>query len=92
MCDKATYNNVLAEIAQYRAMKKEIEGILNQLEDEVKDYMRSESIEELIGEEHTATYKAVTSKRLDTKALKLDMPKVYDKYAKVTTTERFNFS
>ena len=48
--------------------------------------------EELVGKEHTATYKAVTSKRLDTKALKLDLPKVYEKYSKVTTSARFNFN
>lgn len=92
MCNANNYNNVMGEIAKYRTMKKEVDGILAGLEEELKQYMQETDKEELIGEEHTATYKAVTSKRLDTKALKLDMPKVYEKYSTVTTSARFNFS
>lgn len=36
------------------------------------------------------TWKTVTSKRLDTKALKKDMPEVYDKYAKESVSRRFS--
>lgn len=92
MCNAKTYNGVMVEIAKYRTMKKEVESILAGLEEELKQYMQEAEISELIGEEHTAIYKAVKSKRLDTKALKLDLPKVYDKYAVETMTTRFNFS
>ena len=92
MCNANTYNNVMGDIAKYRMMKKELEDILAGLEEELKEYMKVSNKEELIGDEHTATYKAVTSKRLDTKALKLDLPNVYEKYAKETTSARFNFN
>lgn len=92
MCNANNYNNVMGEIAKYRTMKKEVEAILSELEEELKEYMRVSDKEELIGDEHTATYKAVTSTRFDTKAFKLDMPKVYEKYSKKTTSTRFNFN
>lgn len=92
MCNANNYNNVMVEIAKYRVMKKEVEAILSGLEEELKQYMAEAECEELIGEEHTATYKPVTSKRLDTKALKVDLPEVYDKYTRESTSARFNFS
>lgn len=91
MCNKATYNNVLSEIAKYRNIKKECEDILSDLEEEVKEYMTLEGMETLIGDEHTATYRAVTSSRFDSKSFKLDYPDMYDKYSRESVSQRFNF-
>lgn len=53
-------------------------------------------IKELMGDhntakckEYTVSWKPVTSERLDTKALKEELPEVYEKYAKSSTSRRF---
>lgn len=43
----------------------------------------------LAGLDYKITYKAVTSSRLDSKALKADQPELYAKYTKQTTARRF---
>lgn len=48
-------------------------------------------IDEYGGSEHKASYKAVTSSRIDTTALKRDMPEIAAKYTKTTNTRRFLF-
>ena len=49
-------------------------------------------VDTLVGAEHKATYKAVTSSRVDTTALKKDMPDVAARYTKTTETRRFTFA
>lgn len=39
--------------------------------------------------EHKVVWKSVVSKRIDSKALKADMPSIYDKYAKESESRRF---
>lgn len=45
----------------------------------------------ITGSEHKATYKAVQSSRIDTTALKKDMPDIAAQYTKSTNTKRFLF-
>ena len=92
MCNENNYNEVMRELAEMKAMQNEIAAAIDELQAELKEYMQATGKEVLQGNEHKATYKDVTSKRLDTKALKLDLPEVYDKYAKASTSKRFNFS
>lgn len=46
-------------------------------------------VDTLAGLDYKITYKAVTSSRLDSKALKADQPELYSKYTKQTTARRF---
>lgn len=48
-------------------------------------------VESLAGSEHKATYKAVTSSRVDATALKKELPEIAAKYTKTTTARRFTF-
>ena len=73
-------------------MQNEINAAVDELQGELKEYMQQAGKEVLQGTEHKATWKDVTSSRLDTKALKLDHPDMYDKYTKKITSKRFNFS
>lgn len=86
------YNKIFKEIAEYRRIKEETEKMLEALTDEVKNYMKENSLDTLLGSEHKATYKEVTSERLDTKALKKELPEVASRYTKTTASMRFNFS
>lgn len=92
MCNENNYNEIMKELAEMKAMQNEIATAVDELQNELKEYMQAAGKEVLQGNEHKATFKEVTSKRLDTKALKLDLPEVYDKYSKASKSMRFNFN
>jgi len=92
MCNANNYNEIMKELAEMKAMQNKINEAVNELQEELKQYMQASGKEVLQGNEHKATYKEVTTSRLDTKLLKLDHPEIADKYSKTTTTMRFNFS
>ena len=91
MCD-ATMNNHLQELARLRMMKTELEELITHEEDELKQYMQLNQLSELIGMEHKATYKSVTSSRLDTTALKKELPDVAARFMRSSSSMRFTFS
>ena len=84
-------NDVFAELAQYTRLQEETTAIIDGLKDEIKRYMEEHNTDILTGNEHKATYKAVTSSRIDTTALKKDMPDIAAHYTKSTATKRFLF-
>ena len=85
-------NEIMAELAQYTRMAEEIGATLDSLKDTLKKYMEENRLETLTGSEHKATYKAVTSSRIDTAALKKECPEIVAKYTKTTKTKRFTFA
>ena len=70
----------------------EIAATVDGLKDQLKQIMQAQGVDTLTGTEHKATYKAVTSSRIDTSALKKDMPAVAAQYSRTTETRRFTFS
>lgn len=89
MCD---YNAVMKQLAEYKRLQEETNGIIEGLQDELKSYMKENNLDVLNGNEHKAMYKSITSSRLDTTALKNELPDIAAKYTKETTTHRFTFS
>ena len=85
-------NVKMKQIAEYRMIKKQAEAALAELEKELKDYMLDEGLNVLIGDEHTATYKSVTSNRFDSAWFKADNPQMYEAYKRADTAMRFTFS
>ena len=83
---------VMAELAKYNSMADEIAGIIDGLKDEIKEYMRENNIDTLASDEHKATYKAVESSRLDSKALRAELPEIASRYTVTNSSMRFNFS
>lgn len=83
---------IMAELAQYIRMQEEAAAMVESLKDQLKERMTAAGVEFLAGSEHKATYKAVTSSRVDTAAIKRDMPEVAARYTKTTTTRRFTFA
>lgn len=84
-------NGLMREIAEYSRMAEEIGATLDSLKDSLKKYMNENGLDSIAGNEHKASYKAVTSSRIDTTALKRDMPEIAAKYTKTTETRRFLF-
>jgi hypothetical protein len=82
----------MRELAEYIRMQEEAAAMVESLKDQLKERMTAAGVESLAGSEHKATYKAVTSSRVDTAAIKRDMPEVAARYTKTTTTRRFTFA
>lgn len=85
-------NATMAELAQYIRMQEEAAAMVEALKAQLKTYMQAAGVDTLAGAEHKAAYKAVTSSRLDTTALKRDLPDVARKYTRATETRRFTFA
>lgn len=82
---------IMREIAEYTRMEEEIGATLDSLKDTLKKYMEENGLDSIAGSEHKASYKAVTSSRIDTTALKRDLPEIAARYTKTTETRRFLF-
>ena len=85
-------NETMRELAQYTRLQEEAAAMVEALKDQLKQYMNENQLETLTGDEHKATYKTVSTSRIDTSALKRDMPAVAAQYSKTTETRRFTFS
>lgn len=83
---------IMAELAQYIRMQEEAAAMAESLKDQLKERMTAAGVESLAGSEHKATYKAVTSSRVDTTRLKKDLPEIAARYTKTTTARRFTFA
>lgn len=85
-------NEIMAELAQYKRLQDETTAIIEGLTDKIKLYMTENRLDTLTGDEHKATYKTVTSSRIDTTALKKALPDIATAYTRTTETKRFTFA
>lgn len=85
-------NEIMAELAQYTRLQEEAAAMVEGLKDTIKQYMIDNQLDTLTGNEHKATYKAVSSSRIDTTALKKALPEVASEYTKTTQSKRFTFA
>ena len=79
-------NETMKDLAQWQRMQEEA------AKDQLKQYMNENQLETLAGDEHKATYKTVTSSRIDTAALKKGHPDIATQYTKTIETKRFTFA
>ena len=82
----------MKELAQYIRMQEEITETIEGLKDQLKAYMQQNQLETLASDEHKATYKTVTSSRIDTTAFKKAFPSIAEQFTKTTTSQRFTFN
>ena len=85
-------DSIMKELAEYIRMQEEAAAMVESLKDQIKERMTAAGVESLAGSEHKATYKAVTSSRVDTTRLKKDLPEIAARYTKTTTARRFIFA
>lgn len=85
-------NAIMRELAEYNRLADEIGATIENLKDNIKQYMQDNNVDTVTGTEHKATYKTVTGSRIDTTAIKKDLPEIAAKYTKATTTRRFTFT
>jgi predicted phage-related endonuclease len=77
------------ELRELRRMAEELQAEMDSITDSIKAHMDSQGVDTLTGMDWKATYKTVTSTRVDTTALKKALPDVVERFSKTTTTRRF---
>lgn len=77
------------EIRELKRMQEELSAELEALTCEIKAHMDAEGVDTISGTDWKVTYKAVTSSRIDTSALKKALPDVVERFSKTTTARRF---
>jgi len=75
------------ELMELRRMSEELQAEIDALQETVKDFMGSE--ETMIAGAFKVSYKSVTSSRLDSAALKKELPDIAARFMKQTVTRRF---
>lgn len=77
----------LTDLQELRRMQEELTAEIEALTDTIKSYMGEQ--ETLVAGGYKVTYKPVTSTRIDTTALKKDLPDIAARYSKTSTVRRF---
>ena len=75
------------ELQELKRMQEELNAEIESLQDAIKTAMGNNEM--IIAGAWKVTYKAVTSTRIDTTALKKELPDVAARYSKTTTCRRF---
>lgn len=84
-------NETMKELAQWLRIQEEAAATVEALKDQLKQHMTAAGLEVLTGDEHKATYKSVTSSRIDITALKRIHPAIAAEFTKTTESKRFTF-
>ena len=84
-----TMNAKVQELRELKRMAAELADEISSIEDAIKAEMQSRETDTISGLDWKITWKAVTSKRLDTSALRKAMPDVASAFTRETTTKRF---
>ena len=79
----------IKELRELRRMADELAGEIESITDSIKASMDIQGVDTVNGTDWKVTYKAVTSSRLDTAALKKTFPDLAAQFTKTTTARRF---
>ena len=79
----------IKELRELRRMADELQAEIDSLQDTIKAEMTARDVDTLAGTDWRVTWKNVTSNRLDSTALKKELPDIAARFMKQTTTRRF---
>ena len=82
----------IKELRELRRMADELAGEIEAIQDEIKAHMTEQNTDTLTGVDWKVTWKAVTSKRLDTTALKKALLDVAERFMKESVNKRFTLA
>ena len=80
----------LNELSELRRMADELNAEIEAIQDAIKAHMTEADTDTITAGAFKVTWKAVTSTRIDTTALRKDLPEIWQEYSKTTTTRRFS--
>ena len=75
------------ELMDLKAMQDELQAMIDRLTEEIKEYMGDE--EDMLAGTYMVTYRSVVSFRVDTAALKKELPDVASRYSRKVEARRF---
>ena len=84
--------NKLHDLAELRRMADDINAEIEALQDVIKAHMEEAETDTICTGQYKVTWKPVTSTRIDTVALRKDLPEVWQEYGKTITTKRFSIT
>ena len=79
----------IKELQELRRMAEELQAEIDSLQDTIKAEMTARDVDTLAGTDWRVTWKNVTSNRLDSTALKKELPEIAARFMKQTTARRF---
>ena len=82
----------LNDLAQLRRMADDLDAEITAIQDEIKAHMAAAQTDTLTAGAFRVVWKSVTSTRIDTAALRRELPEVWQEYGKTTTTKRVTVS
>lgn len=80
------------ELRELKRMQEEINAEIETLTDAIKAEMTARNTDTLTGSDWKASWKEVTTNRIDTTALKKAMPDIAAAFTKATTSRRFTLA
>ena len=84
-----TMDTKVKELRELRRMQEELAAEIEAIQDELKAHMDAHGMDTLLGFDWKVTWKSVTSNRLDSTALKKELPDIAARFMKQTTARRF---
>jgi len=85
-----TLESTIHEILDLKRMREELDAEITALEDSIKSAMGEEEI--LTAGAYKVSWKTFTSSRVDTTALKKELPDIAAQFTKQTTARRFSIN
>lgn len=82
----------IKELRELRRMSEELQAEIDGITDTIKAEMTARNVDTLTGADWRATWKEVTSNRLDSTALKKELPDIAARYTKASTSRRFTLA
>ena len=79
----------IKELRELRRMADELAAEMETIQDSIKAHMDAAGVDTINGTDWKVTYRAVTSSRIDTAALKKALPDVVERFSKAATARRF---
>ena len=89
MCNAVEINKNVQELQELRRMKEELEAEITAIEDVLKQHMSETGVYEINALTGKVTWFESASSRLDSAALKKELPDLYVRYSKETKTRYF---
>lgn len=80
----------LTGLAELRKMAEDLSAEIEALQDAIKAHMTEANTDTITAGQYKVTWKPVTSTRIDTAALRKDLPEIWQEYGKTSTTRRFS--
>lgn len=82
-------NAKVKELRELKRMQDELAAEIEAIQDELKAHMDAHGMDTLLGFDWKVTWKNVTTNRLDSTALKKELPDIAARFMKQTTARRF---